>query len=168
MVTSSKQSFPHIQAIVASAIAGVQKNFSSVTQITLGGVVYTTAALLAILEAYAPLVSALTAAHNQLHAAVLAERAQRRQVLSLLKALAGYVINLYGSDPNKVGDFGFSLKKVGVESAATRAAAVAKMKATRAAKKTALAAVGSPAATAPTAPVAPAPQPAAGGTTSKS
>ena len=157
---SFKQSFPLVQARVTSAIAGVQKNFSTVAQIMLAGVAYTPAALIAILEAYAPLVSALTAAHSQLHAAVLAERAQRKQVLFILRALAAYVINLYGSDPNKMGDFGFSPSKpLGVESAATRAAAVAKAKATRAARKAALAAAASPAA----------PQvPPAGSTTPKS
>jgi|HubBroStandDraft_2_1064218.scaffolds.fasta_scaffold316661_1 hypothetical protein len=140
-----KQSLTDIQSRVTSAIAGIQKDLSTVPQITLGGVAYTPAALLAIFQAYAPLVSALTAAHNQLHAAVLAERAQRKQVLKLLQLLAAYTILLYGSDPNKLGDFGFTPKKVGVESAATRASSVAKGKATRAAKKAALAAVGSPA-----------------------
>jgi hypothetical protein len=52
---------------------------------------------------------------------------------------------MYGPDPNKLGDFGFSPKKAHVESAETRAAAVVKARATRAAKKAALAAIKSPA-----------------------
>jgi len=145
-------------ARVTSAIAGVQKNLSTVAQISLAGVVYSPATLLALLQAYANLVSALIAAHNQVHGFVLSERAQRKQVHVILEALAAFVTNLFGSDPNKLGDFGFTPRKVRVESTATRAAATAKAKVTREAKKAALAAVGTPAAT----------PPAAGGTTTKS
>jgi hypothetical protein len=163
---SNLKSFTQILSHVTNAIAGVQKDLSTMTQITLDGVAYSPAAILAILQAYAPLVTALMAAHNQLHAAVLAERAQRKQVLKILQLLAAFVTNLYGSDPNKLGDFGFSPKKVGVESAATKAASAAKGKATREAKKVALAAVTSPATPPPAAPAATAP--ATGSTTTKS
>ena len=60
---------------------------------------------------------------------------------SVLQSLYAAVVNLYGLDPNKLGDFGFTPhKKLGVESAATRAQSVVKAEATRARKKAALAA----------------------------
>jgi hypothetical protein len=143
---ASSQSLTHTQARVTSAIAGIQKDLSTVAQITLGGVAYTPATLIALLQAYVTLVTALIAAHNQVHALVLSESTQRKQMFAILQALFAYVTNSYGSDPNKLGDFGFTpKKKVGVESAATRAASAVKARATRAAKKAALAAVGSPA-----------------------
>jgi hypothetical protein len=138
-----------IQARVTNAIAGIQKNLSTVVSIPLAGVATSPATLLSLLQAYAPLVAALAAAHTQLSAAVLAEHAQRTKVLSALSALFAYATSLYGSDPEKLGDFGFTPKKPRVESAATRAEAAAKAKATRAAKKAALAAVKAPAASAP-------------------
>jgi hypothetical protein len=163
---STQQSFTHILARVTSAIAGVQKDLSSVAQISLAGVVYSPTTLIALLQAYVNLVTALIAAHNQVHALVLSERTQRKQIIRVLQALAAFVTNSYGSDPNKLGDFGFSPKKVGVETAATKASSAAKGKATREAKKVALAAVTSPATPQPAVPAVTAP--AAGSTTTKS
>src|SRR5271170_7576702 len=118
MGSKRKQSITEVQASVANAIAGVQKNLSTTATITLAGAAETPATLLTNLQAYAPLVAALTAAHSQLHAAVLAEQAQRKQMISLLQALASFVTNLYGDDPTKLSDFGFlPKKKMGVESA---------------------------------------------------
>jgi hypothetical protein len=143
-MASSKGSLTHIQARVTSAIAGVSKNLSAVTQISLAGVVFTPTTLLALLQAYVTLVTALSAAHNQVHGLVTQEKTQRKQMIAILQALNAFVINMFGTDPSKLGDFGFSPRKVGVESAATRAASVAKAKATRNAKKAALAAITSP------------------------
>jgi hypothetical protein len=146
-------------ARVTSAIVGVQKNLSTVAQISLAGVVYSPTTLVALLQAYANLVAALIAAHNQVHGYVLSERAQRKQIAVILHALAAFAENMFGTDPNKLGDFGFTPPKARVESAATRAAAAVKASATRKAKKAALAAVGQPAAVTP---------PAAASTTTKS
>jgi hypothetical protein len=144
-MANSKQSLIHIQARVTNAIAGIQKDLATMPSITLAGVVYTPAALLAILEAYAPVVTALAAAHHQLHACSLSEKALRGQILPILQTLDAFVTNLFGPDPNKLGDFGVVPRKARVESAETRARAVEKARATRAAKKAALAAIQTPA-----------------------
>jgi hypothetical protein len=140
----SKESIPQILSRVNLALAGVEKNLSTMPSITLGGVVFTPAALVASFSAYAPLVTALAAAHAQLRALVVAQHTMRAEVLATLDALEAFVQNLYGPDPNKLGDFGFSPRKARVESAEMRALAQAKGKATRAAKKAALAAIAGP------------------------
>ncbi len=143
-MSNNKQSITQIQARVNLAIEGVQKNLATMTEITLDGVVLTPAAIVASLSAYAPLVTALAAAHAQLRAQVLSQQAMRAEVLGTVDALEAFVRNLYGPDPNKLGDFGFAPRKARVESAEMRALAQAKGKATREAKKAALAAIAGP------------------------
>lgn len=147
------EAFVHLLASANNAAAGVQKNLSAMTQLGLAGNVYTPTTLVTYLQNYGGLVTSLIAAHAQVHALVLQERAQRKQLLAVLQGLYAVVANLYGSDPSKLGDFGFAPhKKRGVESAATRAEAASKASATRARKKAALAAAeATPGAPAPAA-----------------
>jgi len=159
---ATRQSVTSTQARVTSAIAGVKKNLSAVAQITLAGVVFTPATLLALLQAYSDLVASLLAAHNQLTACVKQERLSRTQVQGVLSALQAFVVNMFGSDPNKLGDFGFAPRRVGQETAETRHNAALKAAATRKArgttgKKAKLAIKG----TLPETPAAPAPTPPA-------
>jgi hypothetical protein len=155
---SSKNSFTVQSARATSAIAGIQKYFSTTASLVLAGTTYTPAQVIALLQAFADALKALMALHALLKTNVGQVRAQRTQVDKILQALATYVDNLFGSDPGKLADFGLSPRKVGVKTAATKASSAAKSKATRLAKKTALAAVKSPAP----------PAPATGTTTSKS
>ena len=53
LMSSSKSSLSKTLARVTSAIVGVQKNLSTVAQISLAGVVYSPTTLLALLQAYA-------------------------------------------------------------------------------------------------------------------
>ena len=151
----SSESFTVLSARMTSAVAGIQKYFSTTTSLVLAGTTYTPAQLSALLTAFANAVTALAALHAQLKGNVVTVRAQRKQILSVLQALESYVDNLFGSDPGKLADFGFKPRKVGVESAATKASSAAKAKATREAKKAALATVTQPAAPTPAASTTP-------------
>jgi hypothetical protein len=133
---ASNESLTLMQTRATRAIAGVQKNLSTMAAINLAGVPFTPTSLIALLQAYANLVTALLAADAQLHDTVLSERAQRKQVLSVLLALERFVSNLLGPSSTKLGDFGFSPKKVGKESVATKAEALKKSEATRVARHT--------------------------------
>jgi len=145
----STDNFTVLSARVTNAAAGIQKYFSTTASLVLAGTTYTPAQLSALLTAFANAVTALAALHAQLKGNAATVRGHRSQILQVLRALQGYVENLYGSDPVKLADFGFKPKKVGVESAATKASSAAKAKATRDAKKSALATVTKPASPAP-------------------
>jgi hypothetical protein len=132
----AKDSLTDQAARVTSAVAGVQKYFSTTASLVLAGTTYTPAQLIALLQAFATAIAGLTALHAQLSSGVLAVRGQQKQVNKILLALEAYVDNLFGSDPTKLADFGFVPKKVGVVTAATRVKAQAKAKATREARHT--------------------------------
>jgi hypothetical protein len=132
---SSNTSFSLLQTRVQRAIAGIQKNLSTTANFSLAGVSFTSTSLIALLQAYANLVTALLAVHAQLHNTVLSERAQRKQVLAVLSALESLVSNMFGPSSTTLGDFGFTPKKVVKVSVATKAEAQVKSKATRQAKE---------------------------------
>jgi len=150
-----------LQLSAIRAIQGVRKNFSGMASVPLDGTPYTPDTLIAFLQGNAELITALSAAHDQLHALVAKEATMRVQFAVVLRCLEAFVINLYGADPAKMGEFGLSPRKVGKEDVATRAAAIEKGKATRLARHTMgprarLAITGeSPAQPAPTAPASP-------------
>jgi hypothetical protein len=123
-------------ARVTSAIAGIQKYFPAAASLVLAGTAYTPAQIIALFQAFADAIKALVVLHAQLSSGVLAVRSQRKQIQKVLLALESYVDNLFGSDPGKLGDFGFTPKQSGVVSTRTRALAIVKGKATRAARHT--------------------------------
>ena len=159
-MSGSKVSLSSTQSSASRAIEGVRQNLSKMAEITLDGTVYTPDTLIALLKAYVDLVTALSAAHDQLHALVDKEGPARAQLTVVLRWLNAFVTNLYGQDPVKLGEFGFTPRKVGVEKVATKFAAIEKREATRIARHTMgsrqkLAITGAP--PAPTPPVAPSP-----------
>jgi hypothetical protein len=121
---------------MTSAVAGIQKYFSTTASLVLAGTTYTPAQIIALLQAFATALQALIALHAELSSGVLSVRGQQKQINKILLALQTYVDNLFGGDPSKLADFGFKPKKVGVVSTSTRAEAVAKAKATREARHT--------------------------------
>jgi hypothetical protein len=148
-MATKHSSFTLQQARATAAIAGIQKYYSTTATLLMAGVSYTPTQLINLLQAYVSAITALQALHAQLHDAAVGAEAQKKQVHSILLVLQAFVTNQFGSSSSKLADFGFSPRKVGVESAATRAASAAKGKATRAAKKAALEAAKSPATPAP-------------------
>jgi type I site-specific restriction endonuclease len=123
-------------ARVLRAISGIQKYFASTPSLVLSAVTYTPAQLQTLLQTYATALQALQALHAQLTAAVKSDRASAVQIDALLRALESLVSNLFGETSEKLADFGFSPRKVSPMKVATKAQALAKSKATRAARHT--------------------------------
>jgi voltage-gated potassium channel Kch len=142
-MAAKTDSFLGQQARATAAIAGITKYYSATATLLMAGVSYTPAQLIAILQAYVAAITALVALHAELHDAVLAGKLQRKQVQAILLALEAFVVNQFGSNSSALNDFGFAPKKRAVETAATKAAAQAKGRATREAKKPAPAPVTS-------------------------
>jgi hypothetical protein len=124
------------KARVTAAIEGISKNFSSLATLNVAGVSYTPTSLIALLQAYADAITALQALHAQLTAAVLGNRGQQKQIQQVLLGLESFAKNFFGSTSEKLGDFGFMPKKEVVVTVPTKAAALAKSKATRVARHT--------------------------------
>ena len=120
-----------------NAIAGVQKDLSSVKTITLEGVDYTPATLVKLLQSFITAADATVTARGSWLLAVTTEAASQTQILGVLAALKAYVTLQYGSGAvDTQADFGFSPKKKVVKTAATKANAATLAKATRASRHT--------------------------------
>lgn len=131
-MSTTHDSFLEQKSLATAAIAGITKYYSATTTLILGGVSYTPTQLVNLLQAYINAISALMALHAQLHDAVSDTKAQKKHIRAILFALQALVMNEFGSSSSKMGDFGFTPKKQAVESAATKAEAQVKAKATRA------------------------------------
>ena len=120
-----------------NAIAGVQKDLSSVTTITLDGVDYTPATLMTLLQSAITVADATVAARAAWQLAVQKQRTLAAEILVVLDALKAYVALKFGSGAvDTQADFGFAPRKKVVKTAATKANAATKAKATRAARHT--------------------------------
>jgi hypothetical protein len=116
------------------AIAGVQKHFASTPALLLDGTTMTPKDVIATLQAAIDTIDRSTTAEKAFHDAVAAQNAAIAQGNATLSALKMLVKNQLGSTQ---GDFGFTTPTRQTPSEATKAAAVAKRAATRAARHTA-------------------------------
>jgi hypothetical protein len=118
-------------------MAGIQKDLSSVTTITLEGVDYTPTTLMALLQSAIDLGDATVTGRAAWLLAVQKEQAKQALVLGVLASLKAYVNLKFGSGAvDTQADFGFSPKKTVVKTAATKAEAATKAVATRQARHT--------------------------------
>ena len=116
-----------------NAIAGVKKDLSNVVKITLDAVDYTPASLTALLQSAIDVTDAAATARATWLLAVQKQSALHIQVLVVLAALQAYVAQNFGSGAvDTQADFGFTPRKKVVMTAAAKASAAAKAKATRA------------------------------------
>jgi len=125
-MTTKDNSFAVQTARANAAIAGIQKNYSATATLLLAGTSYTPSGLISLLETYVSAISALQALHAQLHDAVKQGATQKQQIHAILLALEGLVVSSFGESSSKLGDFGFTPKKVPVLTAATKAQAKAR------------------------------------------
>ena len=105
--------------------------------VTLNGVDYTAASLMALLQSFIDLADATVAAKGFWLLAVQKEAANRTLIMGVLAALKAYVTLKFG--PGAVdtqADFGFSPKKTVVKTVATKSKAATKAAATRVARHT--------------------------------
>jgi hypothetical protein len=122
------------------AIAGIEKFFAKVKQITLANVDYSPKAMVAVLQAEIDAVMALDQAKAQLRQQVADSKKVRANALTLRTFLRKYILTTFGSEAfHMLGDFGMKVpKNIGQKTAEVKAQAQAKAKATRKAKRDAL------------------------------
>jgi LPS O-antigen subunit length determinant protein (WzzB/FepE family) len=146
-------------------IAGIQKHFPT-GSLTVGNVVFTVLALVQLLQGQVDAMTAQAAAEKTAEDALTALRALQTKNAPTLQALKDLLIAQFGNASQTLADFGLSPRKARAPmTAAQKAAAAAKRKATRAARgttgpKAKLAIKGTVTAPAETPPAAPATTPA--------
>jgi len=122
----------HVQAL----IAGTQKHFPN-GQFTLGNAAYTTASLVQTLQGLADALTALNAAHASVKDGVAALRAAETKVAPVIRDYTSFLRATFSTATAQLGDFGLQAPKAHQPlTTEKRAAATAKMKATRAARGT--------------------------------
>jgi hypothetical protein len=122
----------HVQAL----IAGTQKHFPN-GSFMLGKAQFTTATLVTLFQSMADAIVALSNAHASVKAAVLALKANEAQVGPVLRAYVSYVRSALGNAAQDLVDFGLEPPKVRAPlDSEKRAAATAKLRATRSARGT--------------------------------
>jgi hypothetical protein len=118
------------------AIAGVKKHFASTPSLVLDGSPTTPNDVIAALQAAIDAVDAAAAAGKVFHDVTAAQHAAIAKGNAVLKALKMLVNNQLGGAEGVLGDFGFQAPKRKTPDEATKAEAVAKRAATRAARHT--------------------------------
>jgi hypothetical protein len=117
-------------------IAGAQKHLSATPTITLDGQTLTLAALIKFLQDEIDTAGAALVAEGTFHDAVAAEHAATAAGEPVFRALRAFVLNLFTGQTDVLADFGITVIARQVPTAATKAAAALKAKATRAARGT--------------------------------
>ena len=117
-------------------IAGTQKHFPN-GQFTLGNVAYTTATLVSALQSLVDALTAVNTAHAALKDAIAALTATNAKIMPLVQAYRRYVSAAFVNATQELADFGMTPPKARApRTSAQKAAAAAKLRATRAARGT--------------------------------
>jgi hypothetical protein len=126
-------------------IAGVDKYFSTMGKLTVGGTDFTPATLKAKLQSEIDAESALDALKAQCTQVVATTKGVRMQMRTLRAALKKYILGSFGPEAlQMLADFGMTVpKNVGPRTAEAKAESQKKAAITREAKKKALASVSS-------------------------
>jgi hypothetical protein len=134
--TTSKPSKAATLARLQALISGLQKRFPS-GNFTLGNAAYTTASLVQLLGSLVQAIEAVDAAHASVKDAVAALRDAQAKVGPIESALKSVLLATYGSATQILADFGLEPRKAPApRTSAEKAAATAKLRATRAARGT--------------------------------
>jgi hypothetical protein len=124
-------------AEVTALIAGINKNFSAGTKVTIAGVQYTAAQLISALQALITLLTDVDTAEAAYKAKLAVETAQAAPILALVQATKGYVRATVGNQSDVLIDYGMAPRKIPAPLTAAEKAAVAlKREATRKARNT--------------------------------
>jgi hypothetical protein len=116
-------------------VAAAQKYLTSIPTIRIAGVDHTAATIVAVVEEDIALADAATRARQDLISAAAAVRRQKAKLAPFRAGLRAFLENQFG-DPATVAEFGYASRSPQVPSAETKALAVEKRKATRAARHT--------------------------------
>jgi hypothetical protein len=118
------------------AVAALRKHYADTKSMTLDGVAYSPAEVAKILQDSIDAIRITASAEARFHAAVTAEKAAHQQGDALYAALKAFVITQFKNQPAVLGEFAITLNERKRPDAPTRAAAVEKRRATRAARHT--------------------------------
>ncbi len=124
-----------MKAEASAVIAAFAKYYPAGGSLTLSGQVVAIALFVQMLKDLIAAIDASNAATTARRNAVADERAKLAALRPLLKALKSLVINQFGASSQAMTDFGFAAAPPS-PSVATKAAALAKSRATREARKT--------------------------------
>ncbi len=116
--------------------AGIKANMSNVLTLVVGEVTYTVTELIAKIEALIQAQTDALNAKNDFHAAVAAEKTSNTAARVLRAQMHGYAVSRYGSTNPILSQFSFTPRKPKKTTAATKAVAALKVKATREARNT--------------------------------
>jgi ABC-type transporter Mla subunit MlaD len=135
-IITSKTNKATALAKVQALVAGTEKHFPN-GSFTLGKTTYTTASLIAALQSLENAMTAVNAAQAQAKDAVLALRNVEATTAPLLRDFKRFLLATFSTSVHDLSDFGLEPPKAPKPlSTEKRAAATAKMKATRAARGT--------------------------------
>ena len=135
-MSTSSNSKTNVLTRVQALIAGTQKHFPS-GQFTLGNVAYTTASLVQVLQNLADALTALNAAHASVTDGVAALATQKANVDPVIRAYVAFIRGTFSNATVQLGDFGLQPHKAAPPlDTEKRAAATAKLRATRTARGT--------------------------------
>ena len=125
-------------ALNTKVAEGVDKYFSKVKSLTVGGTTYTPKSLVAVLNAENDASSAVDSTRAQLENQVATHRTAKVNAAAVQSALKVYILGNYGKKAvQMLGDFGMSVPKAtGKRTVETKVQAVAQAKATRDARHT--------------------------------
>lgn len=137
-MAGTKKNRADIKARNAKIQAGIQKDLTTIGPIQLAGVAYTPSSLSAIFQADSDVIDATDTQRKALQQAVLTQKQTHAKTAVVLSALRSFLLGYFGKLAVTIlGDFGFNAPKTTPKKTiATKAAAVVKGKATRAARGT--------------------------------
>ncbi len=118
------------------ALAGIRKHYASTPTMVLDGVTFATADVETALQGSIDAADATTAAAAVFHKTVAAERTANARGDAVYGGFKAFVTTQFKVSPDSMADFGLTLPARRVPDAATKADAVAKRSATRAARHT--------------------------------
>jgi hypothetical protein len=125
------------KVLAEQLVAGTKKHFSNAGSLMFGGGTFTPAQVEASLQAIVDLRTAVDKAKADTKAKVEAEKAQTPSLRSQMAAFVTFVRATFGNAPDILADFGLKPKKARTPpTTETKAAALAKTKATRTARHT--------------------------------
>ncbi len=145
---------------------GTQQHLSQVASLPVGSATYTPAEIVQIFKDRVASSQAATAAAAHHPAAVKADTQKPAQTATAARAFRRMVQSMFSESPDTLATFGLTAPKVATKTVATKSSAVAKSKATRAARHTMgpkqkAAIHGTPASASSDSPVSPGPAPQA-------
>jgi hypothetical protein len=125
-------------ASTSQMIVGLRKHYpTGSTTLQIGGVTYTVDSLVAFLQQLVDQSTAVDAARAALNTKLQSEEATAASGDPVLRSLKSYILGTFGSAPTSLADFGLTPPKAHTPlTAAQKAVAAAKRKATRAARGT--------------------------------